>query len=728
DDNEEWSALLDAITNSTEFPQTFKLVVTSRDFPDIRSALSGISHELAISTGTDASAESKSDIEVFFRSKLAGSPRASYWLSGDILPQLVDRAAGSFIWAKMFAGLVELNAHGRLEDIDIATGDTPGSTENVDVLYAKVLVETFGQLPEKERDSSRILLSTLVLAEDPLHRETLESLPFNGLYRNQAHQSAKTILDGLSSIITVDKNLRVRIPHKSFSDFYLSRSRCQKAMEQLNLPTKEQHAYLMREQDDQGNLAIACLQWMCNTLTFNTYGISSSHVLNSKIPQLEDEDHTLVYACRYWGEHLKHTTRDNSFCAQAQLLLRIFFHQKVLFWLEILSLAKAVTSAEKSLMATAREFLEGYDDDLAAFADDVLEFVTDFKYPITEAASHIYISALPFSPSNSRIFQVYAPQFPNLFSVTSGRREDWGDAPVTGNGHDSVVQSVCFFQDGSRLASASWDKTVRIWDSETGNATSPPFKHDSSVYCMAVSPDRQLIASGDENGALSIWDRETGARKLNLTGAHNYVIWSVAFSPDGSRFVTGSNDNTVKVWDTASGELCIGPLTGHTGHVNSVVFSPDGTLIASGSFDKTIQIWDSTSDKSHVESLVGHTSSVFCLAFTADGQFVASGSSDKTIRLWNAIHGFTQTSIIQSGSVVHSISFSPKSEILASGHKDGSLHFWDLRAGELHQLCNPIHGHTNEVMSIAFSPDGLLLASGSDDKSTKIWTMPTSTT
>ncbi|KLO03707.1 WD40 repeat-like protein, partial [Schizopora paradoxa] len=293
---------------------------------------------------------------------------------------------------------------------------------------------------------------------------------------------------------------------------------------------------------------------MCNTLTFNTYGISSSHVLNSKIPQLEDEDHTLVYACHYWGEHLKHATRDDSFRAQAQPLLRTFFHQKALFWLEILSLAKAVSSAKKSLGA-AREFLEGYDNDLAVFAVYVLEFVTHFEYPIAMAARHVYVSALPFSPSNSRIFQVYAPRLPNLFSVTSGRREDWSDAPVTGNGHDDEVRSVSFFQDGSRLASASWDHTVRIWDSKTGEAISPPFKHDSSVWSIAVSPDGKLIASGDLDGALSIWDSETGTRKLNLTGAHKRVIESVAFSPDGSRIVTGSRDKTAKVWNTTSGEL-----------------------------------------------------------------------------------------------------------------------------------------------------------------------------
>lgn len=372
--------------------------------------------------------------------------------------------------------------------------------------------------------------------------------------------------------------------------------------------------------------------------------------------------------------------------------------------------------------------MKGYNNDLAVFADDVLKFVTHFEYPIAMAAPHIYVSALPFSPSNSQIFQVYAPRFPNLFSVASGRREDWGDAPVTGDGHDDKVYNVAFFRDGLRLASASFDRTVRIWDSETGKAISPPFNHDSSVSSIVVSPGGKLIASGESNGALSIWDSETGTRKLNLTGAHSDVVRSVAFSPNGSRLVTGSDDKRVKVWDTASGELCLGPLTGHTSYVYSVAFSPDGTLIASGSSDNTIRIWDATTGKSHREALVGHTSYVLCLAFTADRHYLASGSFDNTIRLWNVINGFTQTSFINSGSPIYSISFSPKSEILVSRHTNGSFHFWDLRAGKLHQLCNTTHGHTDYVNSIAFSPDGLLLASGSSDESVKIWAMPTSTT
>ncbi|KLO05511.1 hypothetical protein SCHPADRAFT_723450 [Schizopora paradoxa] len=732
-DNEDWWMLLRTIADCANRSHSFKLVVASRDLNDIHCALQDVSQTVRLTTGTEALNQDNADLETFFRSPRAALPAS--WLAEDTIQQLVKHASGSFIWAKLLVGLVKLNADLPIEDI--MNEDIHGSTKDVDVLYARVLIDTLGQMSKEERSYSRAILSAIVLAKDVLRSDFLELLPCNALSENetQAPRSAKHLFGDLSSIITVDENLRVRIPHKSFSDFFLNWDRCSKAFNRLGISREKQREYVNHGKADHANLAIACLRFMNKSLIFNAYGIPTSHALNTEIPQLEaalvNKDYALVYGCQYWGEHLGRAPRSyknlNAIRARVHPLLRTLFHQKALYWLEILSLEKAVPSAKSSLRV-AKELLEGYDDGLVTLADEFLEFVMHFELPITKAASHIYISALPFSPSNSRISRTYAPQYPNIFSVRNGRREDWGDAPVTGDGHDDSVWDVAFFREASRLASGSRDRTVRIWDSETGKAISPPFEHDSSVYCMVVSPDGKLIASGDFDGALSIWDSETGARKLDLTGAHSGAIWSVAFLPDGSRIVTGSKDNTVKVWDTASGELSLGPWTGHTDDVNSVVFSSDGTLIASGSDDDTIRIWDAITGKPHREPLVGHSEFVYCVAFTADGHYLASGSLDDTVCLWDAIDGFTQTSFINSGSHVRSISFSPKGDILVSGHSDGSLHFWDLRAGELHQLCDPIHGHTEQVFSIAFSPDGQILASGSGDKSIKIWAVPTRTT
>ncbi len=241
-----------------------------------------------------------------------------------------------------------------------------------------------------------------------------------------------------------------------------------------------------------------------------------------------------------------------------------------------------------------------YDDDLAEVAKDARKFASTSEEPITAAATHIYISALPFCPSNSWMARIYGHQYPNLLSVTSGQRMYWDEAASTSDGHAGEVNSVAFFPDG-RLASGSDDKTVRVWDSKTGNAASAPLiEHTELVWSVAVSPDGKLIASGSKDKTLRIWDSDTGACPLGPISAHSNIINSVTFSPDGSRIVTGSDDCTLKVWNVATGDLCLGPLTGHTDEVWSVAFSHDGTstCIASGSKDRTIRIWDASTGES----------------------------------------------------------------------------------------------------------------------------------
>lgn len=348
---------------------------------------------------------------------------------------------------------------------------------------------------------------------------------------------------------------------------------------------------------------------------------------------------------------------------------------------------------------------------------------------IADAATHIYLSALPFCPSDSWIARLYSPRFANVTSVTSGRRLNWDMEAKPSDGHDGEVNSVVFFPDGRKLASGSDDGTVWVWDSQTGKAISPPFTgHTRAVLSVAVSPDGKLIASGSSDNTLRIWDSNTGTCPLGPIIAHYDNIRSVVFLPDGSRIATGSDDNTVKVWNVATGDLCLGPLIGHTSWVFSVAFSPDGRWIMSGSADATICIWDASTGESSREPLIGHTDKVNCVALNADGHYLASGSNDNTICLWDVSQGFAEIARTSLISWVWSVSFSPDSKCLASGSHDGSIHFWDVSSGSLAQIGEGIHGHSNNVWSVAFSPDGLSVASGSNDKSIKIWTAPSTST
>ncbi len=362
EDNEDWRALLKTVANWADLPRTFRLVVTSRDIPDIRSALAEISYPINLTTGKEASIEAKSDTQLFFQIKFAEMQKdtkdlPSEWPGEEVIQRLTEFAAGSFIWAKMVVEMVKLDpiSH-RLESILDGLG-------SIDDLYGRMLIGALGQLHEKERNRSRSILAAMVLAKDPLRTSDLvELLSSNVSSVDETHRSVENVVEELSSIISVDDNQILRIPHKSFSDFFLDRDRSSAAMRHLVPVDQELRSYIIDSQEDSANIAIGCLTLMNSLLMFNICEIETSYCLNDDIPELEaliskTISTTLIYACRFWAEHLKDSPRSEPHLRAVQPLLKVLLCEKVLYWLEVLSLVKAVPSAKESLR-TATEFLE----------------------------------------------------------------------------------------------------------------------------------------------------------------------------------------------------------------------------------------------------------------------------------------------------------------------------------------------------------------------------------
>jgi len=155
--------------------------------------------------------------------------------------------------------------------------------------------------------------------------------------------------------------------------------------------------------------------------------------------------------------------------------------------------------------------------------------------------------------------------------------------------HDSDVYSVSFSPDGQILASASHDKTIKLWDVQTGKQITTLNGHDL-VNSVSFSPDGQILASASTDKTIKLWDIQTGKEITTLDGHHDFVL-SVSFSPDGQILASASRDTTIKLWDVQTGKE-IATLNGHDDFVNSVSFSADGKTLASGSYDKTIKLWN----------------------------------------------------------------------------------------------------------------------------------------
>ncbi|MEP0772025.1 serine/threonine-protein kinase [Trichocoleus sp. ST-U1] len=158
-------------------------------------------------------------------------------------------------------------------------------------------------------------------------------------------------------------------------------------------------------------------------------------------------------------------------------------------------------------------------------------------------------------------------------------------------GHSSWVRSIAISPNGQTLASGSNDKTIKLWQVDSGKLIHTLTGHSSWVrsIAIAISPDGQTLASSSQDYSIKLWQVDSGKLIRTFTG-HLSRVYSVAFSPDGQTLATGSEGHTIKLWSMDSGKL-IHTLTEHSNSVYSVAFSPDGQTLVSGSDDKTIKIW-----------------------------------------------------------------------------------------------------------------------------------------
>jgi WD40 repeat protein len=352
---------------------------------------------------------------------------------------------------------------------------------------------------------------------------------------------------------------------------------------------------------------------------------------------------------------------------------------------------------------------------------------------------------------------VFSPN--GKYLVTTGRRngfvwdtQTWTQLHIL-SGHSAPITDVVFANDG-RVITSSVDSSAIVWDPATGTLLSTLLgQHQQKVLAVAVSPDGSQIATASADNTVRLWNAPLGSTP-RLLGGHGDSVTSAFFSPNGKFLLTGSADGTARLWDTQVSKLA--SIGSHAGSVSVVAYSPDGSSSLSGSADGTAKLWR--------KGVLVHTfpqgGKVTAAAFGEGGRVVLTAGDDGTAKVWRASDG-ALLATIDHGAPIRAASFSldggsivtagddgkvrlwtdagkpvwtasqgsPVNEVavgssglVAAGSSNGAVHLWRTANGT---GAGTLTGHTGPITSLAFNRDGGLLISGSLDHTARIWNTQT---
>ncbi len=305
-------------------------------------------------------------------------------------------------------------------------------------------------------------------------------------------------------------------------------------------------------------------------------------------------------------------------------------------------------------------------------------------------------------------------------------------ALYTYTGHTGAVITAAWSPDGFRIASGSFDTTVRVWGAFAGSPAFTYSLHKDYVWSVSWSPDGTKIASagGNYDKTVQIWD-STNHNPIVTFSDYTDGVNSVVWSPDGKLIATGGYDKVVLVRDPIL-QLTTLTLSGHTDAIKSVAWSRDGRYIASASFDHTVKIWDASNG--NLIYSFPHNNYVKSVAWSFDSKYIASatgdigsgGSGEHLVYVWDTTTKKLVLTYNGHRDGVATVAWYPQGKyIIASaggniktGDGDTTVQVWDALSGKK-ILTYP--GHHNMVNSVAWAPTGLYIASASWDRTVQVW-------
>jgi WD40 repeat protein/energy-coupling factor transporter ATP-binding protein EcfA2 len=311
------------------------------------------------------------------------------------------------------------------------------------------------------------------------------------------------------------------------------------------------------------------------------------------------------------------------------------------------------------------------------------------------------VHAVAFSPDGKLLATASEDRTARIFEVRTGRE-------LARLAHEDRVLAVTFSPDGRLFATSPARREARVFDTQTMREVARA-QHSDPGGVIAFSPDGRLLATGSYNEA-RVLEARTGHEVAVLP--HHGPVDAITFSPDGTLLATGSRDHTARVFDARTWLERV--RLEHEAGVNAVAFNPQGTLVAAASWDNIARVFEARTGREVAR--LPHRSWVDTVAFSHDGNLLATGSWDHTARVfWT--QSWKELSQLPHQSNVNAVAFSPDDKLLVTASTDKTARLFDVLSGrEMVRLA-----HQGAANAVAFSPDGRVVASGSDDKTARLF-------
>jgi WD40 repeat protein len=337
-----------------------------------------------------------------------------------------------------------------------------------------------------------------------------------------------------------------------------------------------------------------------------------------------------------------------------------------------------------------------------------------------------FIGSMAFSPDGRTLVSVSG----GPWAVGAGEVRFWNEECLEHTNSivpaGSAVRSVAAADRRDLFATGHFDGSVRIWDRSKRKSRMQLTGHKETVFDLHWFNEDTLLASASSDRTIIIWDADTGAQRAVLRNPDKAPVLAMDISPNGSLLAACDGDHgelmlpkqtpgKIWIWDIEGRQL-LTTLAGHTGNINGLRFSRDGTQLFSVGGSRgngEVLVWDTKTNK-QIGKMEGHTFPVYGIDVSKDGRLIATGATDMTVRIWD-VQARRELHIMNGhNGGIFACSFSPDGKTLATGSEDQQVMLWNVATGE--QIGPLNSGNGGKIMSVQYSADGKsLYAAGNSE-------------